>query len=130
MTGFRGELDHFAIAVSDLGRSDAFYTDVLGAEIVDLPRGLRAYRFGERHVSVHSPGTTPSPPLTNPLAPGDGHFCLVWPGLIEEAVAHLERHGVPLVEGPVERHGACGQGRSVYFRDPDGTLLELISYDG
>jgi catechol 2,3-dioxygenase-like lactoylglutathione lyase family enzyme len=26
------------------------------------------------------------------------------------------------------RGGAKGRGTSVYFRDPDGTLLELISY--
>jgi hypothetical protein len=31
-------------------------------------------------------------------------------------------------EGPVERHGARGSGRTVYFTDPDGTLLEFISY--
>ena len=31
-------------------------------------------------------------------------------------------------EGPVERHGARGAGVSVYFRDPDGSLLEFISY--
>ena len=30
--------------------------------------------------------------------------------------------------GPVERHGARGAGTSVYFRDPDGSLLEFISY--
>jgi catechol 2,3-dioxygenase-like lactoylglutathione lyase family enzyme len=33
-------------------------------------------------------------------------------------------------EGPVERQGARGRGRSVYFRDPDGSLLELITYEG
>jgi catechol 2,3-dioxygenase-like lactoylglutathione lyase family enzyme len=31
--------------------------------------------------------------------------------------------------GPIERQGARGAGRSVYFRDPDGSLLELISYE-
>jgi len=32
--------------------------------------------------------------------------------------------------GPVERAGAKGDGMSVYFRDPDGSLLEFISYSG
>jgi catechol 2,3-dioxygenase-like lactoylglutathione lyase family enzyme len=29
----------------------------------------------------------------------------------------------------VPRQGAGGDGTSVYFRDPDGSLLEFISYD-
>jgi catechol 2,3-dioxygenase-like lactoylglutathione lyase family enzyme len=59
---------------------------------------------------------------------GNSDLCFVWDGPIEGAVAHLERHGVEVEEGPVERHGARGAGTSVYFRDPDGSLLELISY--
>jgi catechol 2,3-dioxygenase-like lactoylglutathione lyase family enzyme len=35
---------------------------------------------------------------------------------------------VPVETGPVERLGAGGAGTSVYFRDPDGSLLEFISY--
>ena len=42
----------------------------------------------------------------------------------------LKACGVDIEEGPVERQGARGRGRSVYFRDPDGSLLELISYGG
>jgi len=29
---------------------------------------------------------------------------------------------------PIQRFGARGAGTSVYFRDPDGSLLEFISY--
>jgi catechol 2,3-dioxygenase-like lactoylglutathione lyase family enzyme len=42
---------------------------------------------------------------------------------------HLGEHGVEIESGPVERFGARGQGDSVYFRDPDGSLFEFISYD-
>ena len=44
------------------------------------------------------------------------------------AGSHLERHGVRVEAGPLRRGGAKGIGTSVYFRDPDGSLLELISY--
>jgi catechol 2,3-dioxygenase-like lactoylglutathione lyase family enzyme len=121
-------LDHCVIAVSDWARSSAFYRDVLGAELV--PRGAgHAYRFGEQQLNVHGPGLAPAPLARLPVRPGGSDLCFRWPGRIEAAVEHLARHGVPVEDGPVERHGAGGAGRSVYFRDPDGSLLELISYD-
>jgi catechol 2,3-dioxygenase-like lactoylglutathione lyase family enzyme len=43
-------------------------------------------------------------------------------------MAHLESHRVQIELGPVNRRAAKGRGRSIYFRDPDGSLLELISY--
>jgi catechol 2,3-dioxygenase-like lactoylglutathione lyase family enzyme len=45
-------------------------------------------------------------------------------------VAHLKACEVPVELGPVERAGAKDRGTSVYFRDPDGSLLEFISYAG
>jgi catechol 2,3-dioxygenase-like lactoylglutathione lyase family enzyme len=42
---------------------------------------------------------------------------------------HVHDHGVQIEEGPVTRYGGKGKGTSVYFRDPDGSLLELISYE-
>jgi catechol 2,3-dioxygenase-like lactoylglutathione lyase family enzyme len=122
-------LDHVVIAVGDWERSNRFYADVLGAELV--PRGDDwAYRLGEQQLNVHGPGSQPYPVAGTPVAPGGSDLCFVWPGTIEDAVEHLERHGVPIEAGPVERDGARGTGWSVYFRDPDGSLLELISYDG
>jgi len=51
-------------------------------------------------------------------------------GKVEPLLCRRARRGVEIEEGPVDRHGAGGRGRSVYFRDPDGSLLELISYVG
>jgi catechol 2,3-dioxygenase-like lactoylglutathione lyase family enzyme len=123
----RVAFDHVVIAVSDWERSNAFYRDVLGAEIV--PRGPTwAYRFGEVQLNVHGPGGDPYPVARDPVRPGNSDLCFEWKGTIEEAVEHLRAVGVEIEEGPVTRPGAKGEGRSVYFRDPDGTLLELISY--
>jgi catechol 2,3-dioxygenase-like lactoylglutathione lyase family enzyme len=63
------------------------------------------------------------------VRPGNSDLCFVWSGTPAEAVAHLEAHGVEVIEGPVPRRGGAGEGTSVYFRDPDGSLLELIAYD-
>ena len=123
----RVSLDHVVIAVSDWDRSNAFYRDVVGAELVRRGAGW-AYRLGEQQLNVHGPGVAPEPVARDPVRPGNSDLCLRWDGTIEEAVAHLELQGVEIELGPVDRHGARGPGRSVYFRDPDGTLLELLAY--
>ena len=117
------------IAVSDWERSNAFYRDVLGAELVPAGGVRVAYRLGDTQLNVHGPGVdVGSNVARDPVRPGNSDLCFVWPGPIEDAVAHLERHGVEIETGPVERLGARGTGTSVYFRDPDGSLLELLSY--
>jgi catechol 2,3-dioxygenase-like lactoylglutathione lyase family enzyme len=124
----RAHLDHVVIAVSDWERSNAFYRDVLGAEIVELPFGRYAYRIGAQQLNVHGPGSTPEPRAADPVRPGNSDLCFAWDGSPEDAIAHLAAHGVEVELGPVPRNGARGEGMSLYFRDPDGSLLELISY--
>lgn len=125
----RLRLDHVVIAVTDWERSTAFYRDVLGAEVVELDKGRVAFRFGEQQLNVHGPGSAPEPRAADPVRPGNSDLCFVWDGSAAEAAAHLRAHGVEPELGPVERLGARGRGTSVYFRDPDGTLLELLSYE-
>ena len=121
-------LDHVVIAVSDWERSNAFYRDVLGAELAPRDGGSSVYRFGDQQLNVHGPGVKPYPVASDPVRPGNSDLCFVWDGPIEGAVEHLRAHGVKVEEGPVPRTGARGDGTSVYFRDPDGSLLELLSY--
>jgi catechol 2,3-dioxygenase-like lactoylglutathione lyase family enzyme len=122
-------LDHVVIAVSDWARSNAFYRDVLGAELVELGGGRCAYRFGDQRLNVHGPGSEPYPVARHPVRMGNSDLCFLWPGPIDDAIAHLGRQGVTVELGPVERSGGRGAGMSVYFRDPDGSLLELIAYE-
>lgn len=120
-------LDHCVIHVSEWERSNAFYRDVLGAELIARPAGF-AYRFGDRQLNVHGPGVKPAEVARIPVAPGNSDLCFEWLGPISEAIAHLQRLGVAVHAGPMERFGAKGAGTSVYFRDPDGSLMEFISY--
>jgi catechol 2,3-dioxygenase-like lactoylglutathione lyase family enzyme len=119
--------DHCVIHVSNWARSNAFYQEVMGAVLVKQFTGW-AYRFGGMQLNVHGPGLNPAPVARLPVQPGNSDLCFEWRGPIGAAVAHLERCNVPVELGPVKRLGAKGQGVSIYFRDPDGTLLEFISY--
>ena len=121
-------IDHCVIAVSDWERSNAFYRDVLRAEIVEWGSGF-VYRFGDQYLSVHGPGTDAWYVALEPVRPGNSDVCFEWPGSIDEAVGHLVAHGIEVEAGPLEVQGPLGHcGRHVYFRDPDGSLLEFVSY--
>ncbi len=122
------ELDHCVIHVSDRAHSNAFYRDVLGAELIGDPDGVANYRFGDRQLNVHGPGVSPDPVARVPVPPGGSDLCFAWDGTLEQAIAHLAGHSVAVELGPVPRNGARGPGTSVYFRDPDGSLLEFIVY--
>ena len=123
-------LDHVVIAVSDWDVSNRFYRDVVGAEVVPAEPGRVTYRLGDTQLNVHGPGVDVSDNVARlPVQPGNSDVCFLWPGPIRDAVAHLERQGVEIETGPVARIGARGRGTSVYFRDPDGSLLEFISYE-
>lgn len=120
-------LDHCVVAVSDWARSNAFYDEVVGVDLVELSHGRWGYRLGGQQLNVHGPGSAPYPVARLPVQPGNSDLCLAWPGSVE-ALEHLAARGVEVSEGPVERMGARGRGTSVYFRDPDGSLLEFIVY--
>ena len=101
-------LDHVVIAVSDWERSNRFYRDVLGAEVVELDGGRYAYRFGAQQLNVHGPSPSPPHPVAaDPVRPGNSDLCFVWDGPIEAAVDRLARHGVCVEEGPNRAEGCA-----------------------
>jgi catechol 2,3-dioxygenase-like lactoylglutathione lyase family enzyme len=120
-------LDHCVIKITDWERSNAFYLDVMGATLIERPVGW-AYRFSDRQLNVHGPGVAPAEVARLPVQPGNSDLCFEWNGPIADAMAHLTRHNIQVECGPTERFGARGVGTSIYFRDPDGSLMEFISY--
>jgi len=129
-------LDHIAITVADVERTLRFYEAVLGATPLyeELFREGRIpvalLQVGESRISVH-PADRPAAPHAEVPTPGSADLCFRFDGPIEAAVAQLEENGVAIALGPVPRPAADGQeGRSIYFRDPDQNLLELLSTQG
>ena len=73
------KLDHCVIHVSDWERSNAFYRDVMGAELVQRPVGW-AYRFGDKQLNVHGKGVSPAEVARLPVQPGNSDLCFEWAG--------------------------------------------------
>jgi catechol 2,3-dioxygenase-like lactoylglutathione lyase family enzyme len=119
--------DHSVVHVSNWERSNNFYRDIVGVELVSR-NGRWVYRFENAQLNLHGPGLEAKPLAKIPVPPGGSDLCFEWTGSIEEAVNHLRTNGVQIELGPVQRFGARGEGISIYFRDPDGSLLEFISY--
>jgi len=98
-------LDQSAIGMSGWDGANRFWRDIVGAELVGLPRGLWAYRLGHQQITFHGPGATPQPPGKVP--PGSSHVALTWPAPIAEAIAHLSSRGVEIEHGPCTKCPGC-----------------------
>lgn len=119
-------LDHLVLTVRDVEATCRFYERVLGMERVTFS-GRVALAFGGQKINLHQAGREFEPKAARPVA-GSGDFCLITKTPLEEVMRHLAAWCVPVEEGPVPRTGATGPIRSVYFRDPDGNLVEVANY--
>lgn len=84
----------------------------------------RALCFGEQKITLHEKGREFEPKATYPTT-GSADLCFLSDTPLERLVPELVAHGVEILQGPVPRTGAGGPILSVYFRDPDGNLIEV-----
>ena len=117
-------LDHLVLTVKDLDQTCDFYTDVLGMEMKIFSGNRRALSFGVQKINLHQHGNEPEPKALKPT-PGAADLCFITDVSIDDVVNHLKARSVQIIEGPVEKAGAQGSILSVYFRDPDGNLVEV-----
>jgi catechol 2,3-dioxygenase-like lactoylglutathione lyase family enzyme len=119
-------LDHLVLTVADVGRTRDFYERVLGMEPVVFGEGRHALAFGSQKINLHEAGREFEPKAAVPT-PGSADLCFLANVSVAEVVEHLQTNGIEILEGPVGRTGATGPIKSVYFRDPDGNLIEVAS---
>ncbi|MFO1197327.1 MAG: VOC family protein [Burkholderiaceae bacterium] len=126
-------VDHLVLTVADIEATTRFYERALGMEreFFRGPEGQprHALRFGRQKINLQDRATeTPTKARVPTL--GSGDFCLIAAVPLDDVIAHLRAQDVALEAGPVPRRGALGAMRSVYFRDPDGNLVEVAEYPG
>jgi len=120
-------IDHVVLTAHDVDRTIEFYSRVLGMEPVSFAGGRRGLAFGRQKINLHQAGREFEPKALTPT-PGSLDLCLITETPLEDVVAHLKAEGVAIAQGPVEKTGALGAMSSVYFRDPDGNLIEVSNY--
>ena len=121
-------LDHLVLTVADIETTCEFYARVLGMQVVRFGEERTALRFGAQKINLHQHRRELEPKSLHPT-PGSGDLCFITDTPLESVMAHLERCGVALIEPPSPRTGAIGTITSIYFRDPDGNLIEVSQYD-
>jgi catechol 2,3-dioxygenase-like lactoylglutathione lyase family enzyme len=121
-------IDHIVLAVRDVAATRRFYEDLLGMETREDRPGKYSLHFGAQKISLQDAASAPS--IAKDTIPGSGNFCLLTSMPIGNVVAQLAQAGIAIVDGPGERAGATGPILSVYFRDPDGNLVEVSNRIG
>ena len=120
------KLDHLVLPVSDIDRIAAFYTTHLGMEKRTFSDGRVALHFGDQKINLHPAGWNYEPKAIV-STPGSADLCFIVLESVEVLLSILEESGIDIIEGPIKRTGAIGELCSIYFRDPDGNLIELAN---
>lgn len=139
-------LDHISVTVSDLERSVAFYSDMLGMKVVErhLLEGETISRMTGKEgvvlqvVRLAAPDTpgilldlqqyiSPKSGVSNAKLgeAGHAHFCFGVPD-VWEAYRELTAKGVEFLSEPVSFDLDWAILHVVFFTDPDGFVLELV----
>jgi catechol 2,3-dioxygenase-like lactoylglutathione lyase family enzyme len=119
-------LDHLVLTVADMDATVSFYQQVMGMAEVSFGEARKALVFGKQKINLHQVGREFEPKARTPQ-PGSADLCFISETPLSEVIEHLHRCGVALLAGPVRRTGALGPIESVYFRDPDGNLIEVAN---
>jgi glyoxylase I family protein len=118
---------HFSIPVSDVQKSIAFYTEVVGCKLLArqangnitfLDAGGVCVLLVKRPAPIHK-----GPPE---MSDGVHHAFMIDGDQYEAAKHHLRSKGIDIFSEE-DRRGGTIDGPRFYFRDPDGTPLELIN---
>jgi catechol 2,3-dioxygenase-like lactoylglutathione lyase family enzyme len=121
-------IDHLVLTVQNIATTCAFYETVLGMQVDEFfvadGTTRSAVKFGVQKINLHQAGAEFDPKSARPT-PGSADLCFLSENTLDNWIAHLDRKGVKIEEGPVHRTGATFAILSIYIRDPDQNLIEI-----
>jgi catechol 2,3-dioxygenase-like lactoylglutathione lyase family enzyme len=121
-------IDHLVLTVKDVEVTCLFYARVLGMKVITFGNGRKALHFGHQKINLHQKGKEINPKAAAPTM-GSADLCFIADTAVELVEQELLTKNIEILEGGiVERTGADGKIRSVYFRDPDLNLIEVSNY--
>ena len=118
-------IDYTVVYVRDMAAMRRFYQDVLCFPLVrELSPGWIEYQVGSNTLALARPSLTATDQPT-PLGSASLQLAFkVTPPDVDACAAELLRHGITLVSPPTNQ--SFGH-RTLFFRDPDGNLLEVYA---
>lgn len=120
-------IDHIVLTVADIEKTITFYTQILGFEVVNFGDNRKALTFGNQKINLHQKGNEFEPKAEYPTS-GSADLCFISSTDIHDVLEELKQKNIEIIEGIVDRTGALGKIKSVYFRDPDLNLIEVSTY--
>lgn len=122
-------LDHLVLTVADIPTTIEFYSKILGMTEQTFGDNRKALLFGKQKINLHQRGAEIQPNAQNANT-GTADLCLLTDTPLEQVQAELQAHRINLLKNGqiVQRTGAIGIIRSLYFYDPGGNLLEISQY--
>jgi catechol 2,3-dioxygenase-like lactoylglutathione lyase family enzyme len=123
------ELDHIILPVNDRARSIAFYTQIVGLEHVGDRDPMSLLRVTPGFVIQIAPwGTKGGEHLA--FAMSKPEFEATFDRVKAAEIAYGDRFdAVGNMAGPGDEPGSKGDGKAVYFFDPDRHLIEIRHYE-
>jgi len=123
-------IDHLVITAKDVEATIEFYTKVLNMQEITVKSKnieLKAVRFGDQRFHIHQVGKEHEPKALK-ATPGSADICLVTDTPIPDVLNHLKKYHIKIEKEPMVITGTLGEMESVWFRDPDGNLIEISKY--
>jgi len=121
-------IDHIVLTVADMEKTIQFYTDVLGFQLVTFHNDRKALRFGDQKINLHQKAKEFEPKAGKPTC-GSADLCFISKTNLNDVLKELQEKHIEIIEGIVDRTGAMGKIKSIYFRDPDKNLIEISNYE-